>query len=173
MGPICIRSQTSSDNSTSSPDIYTLTTAPDLQASTFSSFVNQQQELVVEDDIDSKLPFDGTLPNHRPAAQTTRLPLLKLTKLFDFNNTHWATPVRSAQEDSFEKELEFYELLDLDTEGEDDLDVADTTQRNSGPSSRCSSESTSATPVFLWITTRIMITSLFSFRCLIRRTNLP
>jgi hypothetical protein len=35
--------------------------------------------------------------------------------------------VRSAQEDSFDKELEFYELLDLDAEGEDDIDTIDNT----------------------------------------------
>ena len=34
-----------------------------------------------------------------------------------------------AQEDSFEKELEFYELLNLDTEGEDDLDIDNTTEQ--------------------------------------------
>ena len=122
---------TSSDDSTSLPNIFTSTSSesPDLQGSTFSSFVNQQWELVTEDDTDSEPLFDGTLPSHRPAAQTTRLPLLKLTELFDFNNTHWAAAVRRAQEDSFEKELEFYELLDLDAEGEDDLDVDNTTEQ--------------------------------------------
>ena len=41
--------------------------------------------------------------------QTTRLPLLKLAEVFDFNNsnTHWVESVQSAQEKSFEKELEF------------------------------------------------------------------
>jgi hypothetical protein len=86
---------TSSDDSTSLPNIFTLMSSesPDLQGSTFSSFVNQQWELVAEDDTDSELLFDGTLPSHRPAVQTTRLPLLKLTKLFDFDNTHWAAAV--------------------------------------------------------------------------------
>ena len=54
--------------------------------------------------------------------QTTRLPLLKLSEVFDFSNTHWVESVQSAQEKSFEKELEFYELLDLDAKGEDDTD---------------------------------------------------
>ena len=116
------------------PATYTASTpqsseSPDLQGSTFSSFVNQQRELVTEDDTDSEPLFDGTFPSHRPAAQTTRLPLLKLTELFDFDNTHWAAAVRSAQEDSFEKELEFYKLLDLDAEGEDNLDVDNTTEQ--------------------------------------------
>jgi len=84
---------------------------------------------VTEDDTDNEPLFDmDTLPAHRPA-QTTRLPLLKLTELFDFNNTHWVAAVRSTQEDSFEKELEFYELLDLDAEGEEDMDVDNTTEQ--------------------------------------------
>ena len=37
--------------------------------------------------------------------------------------------VQSAQENSFEKELEFYELLDLDGEGENDLDIDNTTEQ--------------------------------------------
>ena len=86
---------TSSNNSTSLPNIFTSTSSesPDLQDSTFSSFVNQQQELVTKDDTDSELLFNGTLPSHRPAAHTTRLPLLKLAELFDFNNTHWPAAV--------------------------------------------------------------------------------
>ena len=31
--------------------------------------------------------------------------------------------VQSAQEDSFDRELQFYELLDLDAKGEDDIDI--------------------------------------------------
>ena len=54
--------------------------------------------------------------------QTTRLSLLKLAEVFDISNTHWVESVQSTQENSFEKELEFYELLDLDAEGEDDVD---------------------------------------------------
>ena len=62
--------------------------------------------------------------------QTTRLPLLKLSEVFDFSNTHWVESVQSAQEKSFENDvvvnecvlLEFYELLDLDAKGEDDTD---------------------------------------------------
>jgi hypothetical protein len=100
---------------------------------TFSSFVNQQRALVTEDDTDNEPLFDintVTLPlaARRVPAQTTRLPLLKLaTELFDFSNTNWVAAVRSAQEDSFDKELEFYELLDLDAEGDDDIDTINNT----------------------------------------------
>ena len=85
--------------------------------------------MVTEDNTDNEPLFNtNTLPT-RGAGQTTRLPLLKLTELFDFSNTHWVEAVRSAQEYSFEKELEFYELLDLDAEGEDDMDIDITTEQ--------------------------------------------
>ena len=86
-------------------------TAPDPQLDseasaipeTFSSFVYQQRELVTEDDtVTDNEPLFGIniLPlaasSRRGPVQTTRLPLLKLTEVF---NTHWAAAVRSAQED--------------------------------------------------------------------------
>ena len=89
--------------------------------------------MITEDDTDNEPLFDITgnaFPVQRGPAQTTRLPLLKLvSELFDFSNTHWVAAVRSAQEDSFDKELEFYELLDLDAEGEDDIDIDNTTEQ--------------------------------------------
>ena len=103
--------------------------APDPQVSeTFRSFVDQQRSLVTEDNTDDEPLFNtNTLPAR---GQTTRLPLLKLTEVFDFSNMHWVEAVRSAQENSFEKELEFYELLDLDAEGEDDsMDIDNTTEQ--------------------------------------------
>ena len=74
-----------------------------------SSFVNQRQELVAEDDTiaSHSLMVPYKLPIHRPAAHTTKLPLLKLTDFFNFtSNTHWAAAVRSVQKDSFEKEVQ-------------------------------------------------------------------
>jgi len=37
--------------------------------------------------------------------------------------------VQCAQENSFEKDLKFYELLDLDAEAEDDMDIDNTTKQ--------------------------------------------
>ena len=92
--------------------------------------------MVTEDDTDNE-PLFGinilplTASSRRGPVQTTRLPLLKLTEVFNFDNTHRAAAVRSAhwQEDSFDKELEFYELLDLDADGEYDIDVDNTTEQ--------------------------------------------
>ena len=92
--------------------------------------------MVTEDDTDNE-PLFGinilplTASSQRGPVQTTRLPLLKLTEVFNFDNTHRAAAVRSAhwQEDSFDKELEFYELLDLDADGEYDIDVDNTTEQ--------------------------------------------
>jgi hypothetical protein len=129
-------SSTNFTSHSSSPNNSPMPTSPDPQASTFpetfSSFVNQQRALVIEDDTDNEPLFDinTILPARRGPAQTTRLPLLKLAnELFDFSNTHWVAAVRNAQEASFDKELEFYELLDLDAEGEDDVDVDNTTEQ--------------------------------------------
>ena len=104
--------------------------APDPQdPETFRSFVDQQRLLVTEDNTDDEPLFNNnTLPSCG-TGQTTRLPLLKLTEVFDFSKTHWVEAVRSAQENSFKKELEFYELLDLDVEGKDDLDIDNTTEQ--------------------------------------------
>jgi hypothetical protein len=51
--------------------------------------------------------------------------LLKITVVFKFLYTHWAAAVRRAQEleDSFEKICIFLNLLDMDEEGEDDMDI--------------------------------------------------
>ena len=85
---------------------------------------------MTEDNTNDEPLFNTNVLPTRRTGQTTRLPLLKLTEVFDFSNTHWANAVRSAQENSFEKELEFYELLDLDAEGEDDdMDIDNTTEQ--------------------------------------------
>ena len=71
------------------------------------SFVDQQRPLVTEDNTDDETLFNtNTLPTHG-MGQTTRLPLLKLDETL-------VESVQSAQENLSEKELEFYELLDLD-----------------------------------------------------------
>ena len=63
-------------------------------------------------------------------AHSTQLPLIPLTNLFDFTNQHWLSIVRQAQESTFDKELEFYELLDLDADGEEEqIDIDDSTEQ--------------------------------------------
>lgn len=51
----------------------------------------------------------------------------KITALFDFTTTHWVTNFGHYAIRSFDEELEIYELLDMDAEGEIDVEVDETT----------------------------------------------
>ncbi|GLB43960.1 putative protein of unknown function (DUF 659) [Lyophyllum shimeji] len=53
----------------------------------------------------------------------TDLPV-PIVDLFDFTSTHWVDAYGRAAVLSFDEELELYELLDLDAEGEEDVDIA-------------------------------------------------
>ena len=53
----------------------------------------------------------------------TTYPLLPISKLFDFSNDMWSTILTKHAQHNVEEELALYKLLDLDTEGEDDVDV--------------------------------------------------
>ena len=50
-------------------------------------------------------------------------------ELFNFTDLYWISQYERAAWHSFDEELELYELLDLDAEGEDqaDIDVDDST----------------------------------------------
>jgi len=96
---------------------------------TFRGFVEQQRARVADDDTDNEPLFDMSILGPS-LAHSTRLPLIPLTNLFDFTNQHWLSIVRQAQESTFDKELEFYELLDLDADGEEEqIDIDDSTEQ--------------------------------------------
>jgi len=46
-----------------------------------------------------------------------------ISQLFDFSNNAWTNILTKHTQHSMEEELALYELLDLDAEGEDDVDV--------------------------------------------------
>ena len=54
---------------------------------------------------------------------------VKLVELFNFTDSHWVRVYETAARRSFDEELELYELLDLDAEGEEEanIDVDDST----------------------------------------------
>ena len=57
---------------------------------------------------------------------TRRVEKIKLAELFDFSNTMWIDITQRTCMKSLDKELELYELVDMDAEGEaDDGDVVD------------------------------------------------
>ena len=49
-------------------------------------------------------------------------------ELFDFSKTHWKTLYSKTALWSFDEELQAYKLLDLDVQGEDNVDVDDVTE---------------------------------------------
>ncbi|KAG5634734.1 hypothetical protein H0H81_000957, partial [Sphagnurus paluster] len=48
---------------------------------------------------------------------------ISLKNLFDFNSTHWVEAQQRSAIGSLEEEFEVYDLLDLDAEGEQELDL--------------------------------------------------
>jgi hypothetical protein len=55
--------------------------------------------------------------------------LIPIADLFDFNEVYWQKVVSEALQNSFDQELELFELLDLDADGEDaGVDIDDTTE---------------------------------------------
>ncbi|KAF8838092.1 hypothetical protein BDN67DRAFT_955674 [Paxillus ammoniavirescens] len=56
---------------------------------------------------------------------TPTLEKIKLTQLFNFSDTTWTEIIQKMSMKSLDEELEFYELVEMDAEGEvDDVDIA-------------------------------------------------
>jgi hypothetical protein len=49
--------------------------------------------------------------------------LTPIQSLFDFSRTNWVEMYSRSSIRSFDEELELYEMLDLDADGEEDVDV--------------------------------------------------
>jgi hypothetical protein len=59
-----------------------------------------------------------------PQGTMNRLPLIPIQDLFNFQNAYWRSLIETTITRTFDKELEFYDMLDLDADGEDlDADV--------------------------------------------------
>jgi len=77
----------------------------------FRSMVEQQSQLVDDDDTDCT-----------PVRPST-IGLTPIKSLFDFSRSHWVDMYSKSSIRSFNEELQLYEMLDLDAEGEDNVDV--------------------------------------------------
>jgi len=73
------------------------------------------------DDEDNDPLFPG------PTANQPRLPLISLADIFDYQNNYWKDTIEKAALATFDEELELFQLLDLDAEGEDDDDFDEIT----------------------------------------------
>ena len=82
----------------------------------FQAIVQQEVSAVTIDDLDND-------PLFSTQSGITTYPLLPISQLFDFSNDAWSTILTKHTQHDIEEELALYELLDLDAEGEDDVDV--------------------------------------------------
>lgn len=101
------------DDGSDTPDTTSVFRTADPSPGEFRAIAERHARAVEEDDHDCE-------PVCRSA--TVGCPL-KLTELFDFTRTHWTTMYEKGALRNFDEELELYELLDLDADGEDDTDV--------------------------------------------------
>ena len=66
----------------------------------------------------------------KPVATTSVIGCsVKSVELFNFTDSHWVWVYKTAAQQSFDEELELYELLDLGADGEEEvnIDVDDST----------------------------------------------
>jgi hypothetical protein len=77
----------------------------------FRSMVERQTQLVDDDETDCA-----------PVRPST-IGLTPIVSLFDFSRTHWVEMYAKSSIRSFDEELQLYEMLDLDADGEEDVDV--------------------------------------------------
>ena len=104
------------------------TVATDSSDSANTGFRNLITQYVTQVDIDDENdePLFPTGP--LPRGTMLRLPLIPIQDLFNFQNTYWQSLVKATITRTFDKELEFYDMLDLDADGEDiEVDVDNAT----------------------------------------------
>ena len=75
--------------------------------------IGHHTRMVDEDNLDN----EGVSPPDTIGRPVT------IQELFDFTSVHWVDSYAKSAHRSFDEELELYELLDLDAEGEEDADV--------------------------------------------------
>ena len=87
----------------------------------FRALIEEEIARVGMDDEDNDPLFPG------PTANQPRLPLISLADIFDYQNNYWKDTIEKAALATFDEELELFQLLDLDAEGEDDDDFDEIT----------------------------------------------
>ncbi|KAJ6632431.1 hypothetical protein B0H10DRAFT_1938054 [Mycena sp. CBHHK59/15] len=95
---------------------------PTTTKSAFRKFIEDCQELAVEDDLIADyddMELEVPLIHHH-----TFKPVL-LSELFDYTNKHWVKHFETSRGMSLDQEMELYELLDFDAEGEAEDDMVD------------------------------------------------
>lgn len=86
---------------------------PSADTGSFRAMVEQHIRSAEEDEEDQDPVSDFT---------TIRGPI-PLMNLFDFEDMHWVNRYKKAAMRNFDEELEMYEILDMDADGEEEADV--------------------------------------------------
>lgn len=93
---------------------------PELErnSESFAGLMHQHGQLV-DADVD---PRDDNFPriSTLPAVDPDDWKNIKISDLFDFTNSAWSNQHGAFARQTFEEELELYELLDRDAEGDED-----------------------------------------------------
>lgn len=88
---------------------------PDSQSdASFCSIVQEHGSRATEDDRNNEAT---------PSDCDATIKSVRIDQLFDFSADHWVSVYSKSPLRSFDEELELYELLDLDAEGEDNNDI--------------------------------------------------
>jgi len=101
------------------------TTDPNTAGNTFRRLVEQHMNQADIDRTDNKPLFPlGPLSRDN----VTRYQPMRIQDIFDFSNPYWKELIKKTVTRTFDQELEFYNMLDLDADGEDlGADVDDLT----------------------------------------------
>ena len=83
------------------------------QRTGFRAIVDNHTKMADDDDTDGEPVCAPGIIGH----------LVSVEELFDFGQLHWVELYAKSPRRSFDEELELYELLDLDAQGEDDVDL--------------------------------------------------
>ena len=83
----------------------------------FSAMISQHIQQLDEDNQDNE-----------PISVSNHWIRKKITELFDFNSNDWSSRYGCFTDMTFKEELELYELLELDADGEIDPDLDPATQ---------------------------------------------
>ena len=79
----------------------------------FWGMAMQHVDMVADDETDCEPVMAPTIIGH----------CIVLSQLFDFADPHWVHLFENSARQGFEEELELYELLDLDADGEEEADI--------------------------------------------------
>ncbi|RDX45031.1 hypothetical protein OH76DRAFT_1408475 [Lentinus brumalis] len=110
-----------SEESASEDDMETETPSSEVPTVLSGEFRDAFRHLPDDEDTDLQPAeiYAGAMPSSRISYH------VPIRDLFDFNSTSWIRRISKYASQGLDRELELYELLDFDAEGDDDMDMQD------------------------------------------------